>query len=245
MPGMSRKYFTPLPALIGDAEKSLAPSGLWTLKAIEVSQCQCCGTQTFWFGGKTCRECYGDPQIRADYLNQGARKKLPFPRYKTAFAKVPVKRLTSTRLKMSIERCVPVNLYVPARPYPKPLHLRKFGRGMWRRPRIILPKLRDPIAAYPFVRKVNAGSTDLLLVNSLVPTGLPGREDICQEIMLALLEKRITIEQLKAARSNIRAFINKFKRENYEEGGFAISLDEPRHDGQSWHDVLSTDSAGS
>jgi hypothetical protein len=97
--------------------------------------------------------------------------------------------------------------------------------------------------AYPYIIRARDEHADLLAVNSLVPTYLPSREDICQEIMLALWEKRITLDQLKASRSNIRMFVTSFRRDNWEASGYAVSLDQPMHDGRSWHDVLAAPDA--
>lgn len=95
-----------------------------------------------------------------------------------------------------------------------------------------------PALAYPFIVRRRDEHADLMAVNGLVPRGLPGREDVCQEIMLALWEGKITLDQLKANRSNVRAFVRTFTTENYEGGGYAMSLDQPMHDGRSWHDIL-------
>lgn len=117
-----------------------------------------------------------------------------------------------------------------------------------RKIRIATPRVKKPpqikvheqriVLAYPFVSAPRAEHSDLLAVNDLIPAWLPGREDVCQEIMVALLENRITINQLKLNRSDVNAFVRQFKRENMESNGYAISLDCPMYDGRSWHDVL-------
>ena len=107
--------------------------------------------------------------------------------------------------------------------------------------RLIVPaKIRDVRIqlAYPYIIKPRDEHADLLAVNTIVPQGPPCREDICQEIMLALWEKRITLNDLIDNREDVRAFIRSFKKGNYEMGGYAISLDVPMYDGRSWHDVL-------
>jgi hypothetical protein len=112
---------------------------------------------------------------------------------------------------------------------------------------LIRPKrkliVREPRTqlAYPFIIKARGDAADLLEVNSMVPAYLPGREDVCQEIMLALFEGAITIDDLRKNKGQIRTFIKAFRRDNWEEGGYAISLDAPMHDGRSWHDVLSNE----
>jgi hypothetical protein len=108
---------------------------------------------------------------------------------------------------------------------------------------IITPK-RIPIVvprinlSYPFIIGRRNDTADLLTVNSLVPQYLMGREDVCQEIMLALWEGKVTLDQLKANRALVSSFIRKSRRDNYESNGYAISLDQPMRDGGSWHDVL-------
>ena len=250
-------------------ERRAAARRPWTLRHFEISQCMHCGTQTFWQSGRTCRKCYGNPQIRADYLNQGARKRLRFARYRLAFEVVPASNLTTAKMLKSIETCsAPGNFYIPLQvpqrrpevemtlaPYPKPLVLGR-GRTLWKdlRPKWTSPKLSrgktvelpvrpTPIVAYPFIRKAKDEHADLLFVNSIVPTSMPGREDVCQEILLALFEQRITLNELKANRANLRSFVASFRRDNYESGGYAVSLDQPMYDGRSWHDTLSSDNS--
>lgn len=74
-------------------------------------------------------------------------------------------------------------------------------------------------------------------VNAIVPR-LPGREDICQEIMLAIWDGKFTLEHLQANSGDVRSFVRTHYRNNFETGGYAISLDVPMKSGQSWHDVL-------
>lgn len=93
-----------------------------------------------------------------------------------------------------------------------------------------------PLMAYPFIRTQRDEHAELLFVNSLVPQGMPGRDDVVQTIMLALWERQTTVDALKAG--GVSSFIRAFRRENYESGGYAISIDVPRSGGGSWHDVL-------
>jgi hypothetical protein len=104
-------------------------------------------------------------------------------------------------------------------------------------------RLADPQLQYPYIRQVRGEHADLLQVNSLVPRGLPDhvRADVCQEIMLALWMKKITLEELRADSRAVRSFIKGFRATNHEAGGFALSLDAPMHDGRSWYDVLPDD----
>lgn len=93
---------------------------------------------------------------------------------------------------------------------------------------------------YPYIREVRGEHADLLAVNSLVPRGLPDhiRADVCQEIMLALWQKEVSIDELRGDRALVQSFIRGFRKANFEAGGQAISLDTPMRDGRSWYDVL-------
>lgn len=69
----------------------------------------------------------------------------------------------------------------------------------------------------------------MAVVRSLVPYGVIGRDDIVGDILLALLEGKTTVEQLR--RDGVRAYITGFRRTAYEARGYAISLDTPLGDG--------------
>ncbi len=97
------------------------------------------------------------------------------------------------------------------------------------------------VLAYPFIARPRSDHAELIAVNSLVPRGIPGREDICQNIIVAILEGRTTVAELARDKRALSAFIGKHNRESFEQGGRAVSLNEPRRDGRSWHDVLPAD----
>lgn len=120
------------------------------------------------------------------------------------------------------------------RPKPKPIKVKKH-KVFVSRAKIVL--------SYPYLPKKREEHADLLAVNALVPRGMPGREDVCQEIMLAIWEGRTTLVELRQNRMNVRGFMARFRADNLEVGGYAISLDQPMHDGRSWHDVLSAEQA--
>lgn len=93
---------------------------------------------------------------------------------------------------------------------------------------------------YPYLIEVRGEHADLLAVNALVPRGLPDhmRADVCQEIMLALWQKEVSLEELQADRALVRKFISGFRKANLEGGGYCLSLDVPMKDGRNWYDVL-------
>lgn len=94
---------------------------------------------------------------------------------------------------------------------------------------------------WPYVsnwKDVGNGGDLIERVNALVPKNLPDhvRSDVCQETILRFLEGEIELTA-----NGVRSVISKF----YQLHPFRfapISLDEPRRDGRSWHDVLSSDS---
>lgn len=94
---------------------------------------------------------------------------------------------------------------------------------LWMPPRRSGPA---PLLHYPFVREARPENADLLEINHLVPQALGGesRADICQEIMLALLEGRTSIAELKAHSGNTHFFVKKFYRDNFEQAGRAVSF---------------------
>lgn len=93
-----------------------------------------------------------------------------------------------------------------------------------------------PLMTYPFIRIPRDEHAELIEVNGLVPRGLPGRADVVQEIMLALYERRETIDAVRAG--SWRRHVRSFYKANHEAAGMAFSIDEPRIGGGSWHDVL-------
>jgi hypothetical protein len=114
-------------------------------------------------------------------------------------------------------------------------------------PRIKLALISAPVATlvYPYVTKARAETADLLLINDLVSRAYPDhmRADICQDIFLAMLEGKTTIEALQANKWRIREYVSRFRSMNMEMGGFALSLDEPLAGGGSRYDLISTEDA--
>lgn len=88
---------------------------------------------------------------------------------------------------------------------------------------------------FPYIVKPRDEHSELLAANALIPKSIPPhmRADIVQEIMLALLEGRVTIDDLKAKQANVRWFVTKFYRENFEQAGHALSLT-AEHDGDEY-----------
>lgn len=103
------------------------------------------------------------------------------------------------------------------------------------------PKVqREAPLQYPYIKDVRGEHQDLLAVNALAPRGLPDyeRADVCQEIMLALWQKEVTLNELRQDKSLLRKFTSGFRKANFELGGYALSLDQPMSDGRSWYDIL-------
>lgn len=88
-------------------------------------------------------------------------------------------------------------------------------------------KLREPVASYPYIVKPRAEHIDLLAINAVIPDSIPDdmRADICQEIMVAILEGRTSINAIKSKSRSAQYFMRKFYRDNYEQGGHAIAFE--------------------
>lgn len=98
--------------------------------------------------------------------------------------------------------------------------------------------------SYPFIPPENAsgkGVDLILLVNGMVPRGLPEqlRGDVCQEIITAVLAGELLETDIPR---QLKAYIRRVR--GAQEATFlAVSLDTPRRDGKSWHDVLAAPEA--
>lgn len=95
--------------------------------------------------------------------------------------------------------------------------------------------------AYPYITKARDDHADILAINDIVPKFIAGdiRGDICQEIMLAVLEGRTTIDELRSRRDNATFFIKKFYHDNYEQAGRAVSFDR-REDERTYDEIASS-----
>lgn len=78
---------------------------------------------------------------------------------------------------------------------------------------------------YPYIVKPDDRHADLIAVNRIVSKQLPGREDVCQDIMLALWESRLSLDELKSDPKAVRAFVRGFRKASFERGGYAESMD--------------------
>lgn len=82
---------------------------------------------------------------------------------------------------------------------------------------------------YPYVVKPDDRHSDLIAVNRIVSRQLPGREDVCQDIMLALWESRTSLDELKSDPKAIRSFVKAFRKASFERSGYAESMDVTIH----------------
>lgn len=95
----------------------------------------------------------------------------------------------------------------------------------------------QPFSIVKPLRTITNPDDTFRIVNSLVPQGALAREDAVQEIMLAFLEGRASLDEIK--RGGWRKLTRITFESNFESSGYALSLDMPMSDGRSWHDVLS------
>lgn len=95
----------------------------------------------------------------------------------------------------------------------------------------------QPVRLLKSQRTIFGAEDTYRIVNSLVPQGALAREDAVQEIMLAFLEGRASLDEIKCG--GWRTLTRITFDTNFESSGYALSLDLPMPDGRSWHDVLS------
>jgi hypothetical protein len=180
------------------------------LRAIDIERHQ------IWSDYYVARDSYEDQ--RAELRSTAEQRKIDLAARRAEYAAKQARDLAEWRVKKLAE-----------------LATRKIAE----RAAALIKRLPSPAnLSYPYASKVRPVSDDLEAVNSIVPRGVPGREDICQEIMLALLENVITLADVKSNAARLRSFVASFRKANFENSGYAISLDEPMRDGRSWHDVL-------
>ena len=96
--------------------------------------------------------------------------------------------------------------------------------------------------AYPYIVTGRPSHSDLLAINALVPHTYPEhmRADICQEMLLAVFEDRITIDEIKSHRQEAAWFLKKFWRDNYEDAGRAVSFSMLEDDERSYDEIASS-----
>lgn len=79
------------------------------------------------------------------------------------------------------------------------------------------PKLREPtiVLQYPYIVKSRPRDEDLLRANALVPKSFNPdmRADICQNVMLALFEGTVTLDELEKNKDRMRYFVAKFYKD--------------------------------
>jgi hypothetical protein len=98
-----------------------------------------------------------------------------------------------------------------------------------------VPRERRTQLSYPYIIKARPEHADILALNAIVPHVYPAqmRADICQEMMLAVLEGRVTIENIKANRKESAWFLRKFYMANHEDSGRALSMTNSEYEGDN------------
>lgn len=89
------------------------------------------------------------------------------------------------------------------------------------------PKLK---LQYPYIVQPDERHADLIAVNRMVSRALPGREDVCQDVMLALWESRTSLSELRTDPKALKAFIRSFRKASFERSGYNVeSMDVTIH----------------
>lgn len=97
---------------------------------------------------------------------------------------------------------------------------------------VYIPKKRTPKLNlnYPYIVQPDDRHADLIAVNRMVSKAMPGREDVCQDIMLALWENRTTLAELRTDPRALKAFIKSYRKATYERSGYGVeSMDVTIH----------------
>lgn len=98
------------------------------------------------------------------------------------------------------------------------------------------PPALPRMEVWPYIREINSENELLMWVSAAVPRSLPDhiRADICQDILLDILEGKIAIQELA---QNVSAAIRRTRKRTEMPFGM-ISLDAPRRDGRSWYEII-------
>ena len=95
------------------------------------------------------------------------------------------------------------------------------------------PKLRSvkPLNLnYPYIVTPDDRHADLIAVNRMISQAMPGREDVCQDIMLAIWESRTSLDELRTDPRALKAFVKAFRKASFERSGYAVeSMDVTIH----------------
>lgn len=94
----------------------------------------------------------------------------------------------------------------------------------------------QPVSLLKSQRTICSAEDTYRIVNSIVPRGALAREDAINDIMVAILDGRTTLDRIR--KGEWRKFTGATLKTNFEMSGQSLSLDVPMFDGRSWHDVL-------
>lgn len=94
--------------------------------------------------------------------------------------------------------------------------------------------------SYPYIAKPRDEHADMLAINDLVPKTLPSwvRADVCQNILLAVLEGETTVEELRRSKMTAQAFVGRFMKQQRDH--MLVSIEGLRDDTRSYEDISAT-----
>lgn len=116
-------------------------------------------------------------------------------------------------------------------------------RAWWQKKRATAKHLpKQPPLEWPFLQNANGEYEVLRAISERLPRGIDRslRDDVGNEIWLALWEKKITLAELENP-ALIRRFVGLARRMNCEASGEAVSIDQPGRDGRTLHERLAAD----
>jgi len=97
---------------------------------------------------------------------------------------------------------------------------------------VYTPRKRSPRLNlnYPYIVQPTEHHADIIAVHRMVSRAIPGREDLCQDIMLALWENRTSLDELRSDPRALKAFVKSFRKAHFERSGYGIeSMDVTIH----------------
>jgi hypothetical protein len=95
------------------------------------------------------------------------------------------------------------------------------------------------VLSYPYISRPRQEHALLMAVNELVPKSIPSqtRGDICQDILLAIHEGIVSIEQLQGSKDVVQKFIREFGRKNFDAN--TVQMRANADDDREYYDIAS------
>lgn len=99
------------------------------------------------------------------------------------------------------------------------------------------PRIERIQLSYPYIAKRRDDHADLMAINDIVPKQYPSwvRADVCQNILLAVLEGEVTIDELRRNKITAAQFIGRFMKEQRD--NMLVSIEGLYDDERAYTDI--------